>query len=534
MHAFFSNPQTRLKNLLIKLLTLGVLGIIVFYNIGWLLSALPYGPFYEPDNYMYYKYAMQMASGTAPLNTQLIGYPPLPFFERPGLYQVPALLSIITRIPLIYSFRLIILLLIALNLFLIYKFVHYFYQTMLLPKHLEYFGLMLAFAFPLLFYQFEPIEWRGNLFVATLALAMAWLFLKQRTAQHRIQKLPYLAIACILLPLAWYFWNGWFIILPFFLLLFAFTYAPDLIRARRRALYASALITLAAILIFIFHAQLSVAIGAVSGQLTGFSGCTNNPLDLAEVQCFSPSNGLSLVAVSIIIFAFAFAGVWKYSIEKRSTNFYLYLLLAASISFLLPALIYVRLVTLVAPFFAIAFAIGYSAMQYSSGAELFNKLLQITVAAAVMVGLFYFIFAYYDSAYAQYLLDNPQFLPAVANVLSAQNGTVNLFTFFAYGDWFEANTKANVYADTVQGLNTTRIELMDTILLSNASTACPMLQHDLPVQPNYILVSRMFKSYTLLQNATNDSIILDPNSLERCGYVPVLTQENATLLERAK
>ena len=524
------SPLRRLKDKLLLIGLLCVIAVVIYYNIIWVLHTVPYGPFYEPDNYMYYKYALDMVNGLPQINTQLIGLGALPFFEHPGLYQVPAVVAILLHIPLVWAFRLLILVLIASDMLLIYKFIHKFYEAMLLPQALEYFGLALAFLFPLLFYQFEPIEWRGNLFVATIALLMAWLFFKQYVARGYRIKICYLTLAALLIPVSWYMWSGWYGITPlFFFLMLLFTYMPNLLTTKKRLVYLCGLLAVVLLALFVFNAEVVAVLGGITSRFVPL--CTDNPLHIGELQCLNPSNGLTLVVASVIIFLLGLVLVWKHSIEKRITAFYVYMLIAAGIAWLPVAMLYLRLITVLAPFLAIFFGIGYSVMQYRAGSDFVGRLILIAVSLMVIAGLLYFIYAYYVQAYGQYLVDNPSFLPSVGNVINGQNGTVDLLTFYAYGDWFETYTKANVYADTIQGLNYTRIEMMDNILLANSSTSCSLL-HALNPEPNYVLVSKMFKGYVILENASNSSLLEDPAILTSCGFREIYATENTTLWRR--
>ena len=519
----------KIKSKLLLIGLLCVVAVVLYYNIAWVLHAVAYGPFYEPDNYMYYKYALEMVEGLPQINTQLIGMGALPFFEHPGLYQVPAILTIVLHIPLVWAFRLLMLILIAGNMLLVYKFVHKFYEAMLLPQTLEYFGLMLAFLFPLLVYQFEPIEWRGNLFLTTIALLMAWLFFKQYSAKERKRKAFYLALSVLLIPISWYMWSGWYVLPAFFGLMLLFTYMPNVLTTKKRVAYLSGALVIGLLLLFVFHAEATTLFSNAIGRY-GIS-CLYNPIHIGELECLNPSNGLTLVVASAVIFLLGLVMVWRHSIEKRITAFYVYMLIAAGIVWLPIAMLYLRAVTMLAPFFAIAFGIGYSVMQYRAGGDFVGRIILIAVSLTVIAGLLYFMYAYYVQAYGQYMVDNPPFLPQVGNVINEQSGPVNLFTFYAYGDWFEAYTKANVYADTIQGLNYSRIEQMDRILLANSSNACSLMG-SLKPEPNYVLVSKMFKGYVILENASNSSLIEDPSVLSQCGFREVYAVENTTLWSR--
>ena len=519
----------KIKSRLLLIGLLCVIAVVVYYNIAWVLHAKAYGPFYEPDNYMYYKYALEMVKGLPQINTQLIGLGALPFFEHPGLYQVPAVVAIVLHIPLVWAFRVLMFILIAGNMLLIYKFVHKFYEAVLLPQTLEYFGLMLAFIFPLLVYQFEPIEWRGNLFLTTIALLMAWLFLKQYTAKERRRKAIYLVLSILLIPVAWYMWSGWYALPAFFGLMFLFTYMPNVLTTKKRVAYLSGVLVIGMLGLFVFHAEATLLFSDAIGKY-GIS-CLYNPIHIGELGCLSPSNGLTLVVASMVIFLLGLVMVWRHSIEKRITAFYLYMLIAAGSVWLPIAMIYLRMVTVIAPYLAIAFGIGYSVMQYRAGEDFVGRLILIAVLITVIAGLLYFMYAYYAQAYGQYLIDNPSFLPQVGNVINAQNGTVDLFTFYAYGDWFEAYTKANVYADTIEGENYSRIEEMDRILLANSSNVCSLMK-SLKPEPNYVLISKMFKGYVILENASNSSLLEDPSILSQCGFREIYAVENTTLWSR--
>ena len=519
----------KIKSRLLLIGLLCVIAVVVYYNIAWVLHAKAYGPFYEPDNYMYYKYALEMVKGLPQINTQLIGLGALPFFEHPGLYQVPAVVAIVSHIPLVWAFRLLMFILIAGNMLLIYKFVHKFYEAVLLPQTLEYFGLMLAFIFPLLVYQFEPIEWRGNLFLTTIALLMAWLFLKQYITKERRRKAIYLVLSILLIPVAWYMWSGWYALPAFFGLMLLFTYMPNVLTTKKRVAYLSGVLVIGMLGLFVFHAEATLLFSNVIGRY-GIS-CLYNPIHIGELGCLSPSNGLTLVVASMVIFLLGLVMVWRHSIEKRITAFYLYMLIAAGSVWLPIAMIYLRMVTVIAPYLAIAFGIGYSVMQYRAGEDFVGRLILIAVLITVIAGLLYFMYAYYAQAYGQYLIDNPSFLPQVGNVINAQNGTVDLFTFYAYGDWFEAYTKANVYADTIEGENYSRIEEMDRILLANSSNVCSLMK-SLKPEPNYALISKMFKGYVILENASNSSLLEDPSILSQCGFREIYAVENTTLWSR--
>jgi hypothetical protein len=519
----------KIKSRLLLIGLLCVIGVVVYYNIMWVVQAAAYGPFYEPDNYMYYKYALDMVKGLPQINTQLIGLGALPFFEHPGLYQVPAVVAIVLHIPLVWAFRLLMFILIACNMFLVYKFVHKFYEAMLLPQSLEYFGLALAFLFPLLVYQFEPIEWRGNLFLTTIALLMAWLFFKQYTAKERKRKAAYLMLSILLIPVAWYMWSGWYALPVFFVLLLAFTYMPNILTTKKRVAYLSGALAAGLLLLFVFHVEATAILSDAIGRY-GIS-CMYNPIHISELECLNPSNGLTLVIASIVIFLLGLVMVWRHSIEKRITAFYLYMLIAAGLAWLPIAMLYVRMVTAIAPYLAIAFGIGYSVMQYRAGEDFVGRIILIAVSLTVIFGLLYFMYAYYVQAYGQYVVDNPPFLPQIGNVINAQNGTVDLFTFYTYGDWFEAYTKANVYADTIEGENYTRIEEMDNILLANSSDVCSLMG-SLKPEPNYVLISKMFKGYVILENASNSSLLEDPGILSQCGFGEIYASGNTTLWSR--
>ncbi len=523
----------RLKRMLPLLGLAAILCIVICYNVLWLTRTYSYAPFFEPDNYMYYKYAMQVVAGVPQVNTQLVGYGTLPFFEHPGLYLLPAELSLLLHANLVYVFYSLILILIALDMFLIYKLIHSFYEMMLLPPHLEYFAVALAFLFPLLLYQFEPIEWRGNLFLTTIALCMAWTFFKQFTLKGWA-RLPYLVGAVVLIPISWYMWSGWYAVTPaFFALMLVFTYMPDALTTRRRVLVLCGALGVILLALFVFNADAVVLFSDLVSYLhLGGTSCLVNPLHISEVECLTPANGLTLVVSSLLVFLFGIVTVWKHCVDKRRLNFYIYLFLAVGIAWLPIAMLYVRAVTMLAPFLSVGFGVGYSAIQYKSGDSLAGKLIQSAIMITVIGGLLYFMYAFYIQSYIQYQIDNPAFLPGAAHVLDMQNGTVNLLTFYAYGDWFEAYTHVNVYADTVQGGNPAIVEAINTFLLANSSSACGLVANSFSVEPNYILVSKMFKGYVPLMNASNSSVLEDPTILTKCGFRDIYTSQNTTIWSR--
>lgn len=518
----------RLARILSSVLLLVVCFIIVYYIGTWLMVSFSWAPFFEPDNYMYYKYAFELLNHLPIINNQLVGLGSLRFFEHSGLFQLPVLLADVLHIPLIWAFRVPMLLLFGSNIFLLYLLINEFYKPLLLPPSIRYWGFAFGFLYPLLLFQSEPIEWRGNLFLSTCLLALALLFYKQYGARGLKFRAIYLLLSVPIILFAYWMWSGWFAILPFFFVMLLFTYTPHFIKTKRHALSVAGFLAFCCLILFVFHNYFVILIDHFT-SFFGFPGCGYNPIDIGEIACLTPSNGLTLVISSLLVFLLGYTMVWKYSTNQRLTNFYLYLEIAMCITLLPLALVYVRLVTLIAPFCALAFALGYASMQYSGGRTKSSKALQIIILCVILVGLLYFMYAYFGTSYATYKIDNPPFLPVVGNYLNQQNGTIDLLTFYAYGDWFETYTHAQVYADTIQGLNYSKIELIDNVLLANASSACTEL-HAFGAKPNYLLVSPMFKGFVVLENATNESVVINPVGLAQCGYNSVLVVGNTTLL----
>ena len=144
-----------------------------------------------------------------------------------------------------------------------------------------------------------------------------------------------------------------------------------------------------------------------------------------------------------------------------------------------------------------------------------NKIILSLTIFLFLIGNFVGSYMFYLSTIYLYHYVNPQGLLGVGNYLKNYiNSTV--FTYYGYGDWLEQYTHVKVYTDSIQGLNPAIIEEGNKVFYANGSEACTLLQNIKP-KPNFVLVSKAMLNVSLFANATNQSVIKDPLSLDICS-----------------
>lgn len=494
-------------------------------------------PFFEPDNYIYFIFAKLAIAAhtlnpTALTNPYLLGAPH-GFFESPGLFVLPALLTMLTGIPLVWSFRIWQ----GLAVIVIYSMTLLFTKKVLdsipISPIYTYFTYTLITGNFLLMQYTQIIEWRGTEFVEAIALVMAYLLATALSVKSNVRRLL-LSAAILLCTLgALWMWSGGFVV-PIALgitLLGLLVYSKFLSKSAWIWKYVSLGIVVASILLFFFYGQIEDWIISITVHF-GFAGCIGNVLSLGEVQCLTPSDGLIAVLMMLVFGTMAlsaFLGRTIMSIDKKKYEAYLLTALGMCFALLPLALIYLRLLSLIAPYLSIFYALGVVAMLSYFNNTGSNKLVLGITMSLILLSSFVGQYLFYTAYASLYSYANPSGLVAIGNYLSsAPNATV--LTFYGYGDWLESQAHVRVYADTIQGLQ--KGISTDNIFTSPPAQACAKISALRPV-PEYVLLGGDMNISSVFQKAANSSIALRPAGFEgACGYTLIKHSRGFYLFKR--
>jgi len=499
----------------------------IYYQISYVLQTSPAMPFMEPDNYIYLLFA-QIALNNTSLNAHTISNPylinaPKGFFEHPGLYQLPVLVARLMGLPLVWAFRLIQ----GLVALCIYLFVIFFIKRVLdntyLSKTWKNLAYTIGITVPFLMQYTEIIEWRGSEFIELLSLIMVYFLADLFTQKNKGRALLDIAAISLVLALGWWMWSGW-PVLPVSLglvVMLGLGYKYFIANKPERIRYITIVFIIAIIFVFIFFKEVEFGfVWALSKIGAGGIGAVieSNPLKIGEIGALNYSNGLLAVLAMLFFGAialFAFLGKTYFIKDKQKYEYLLVLVVAMAIVLLPLVLTYIRLVSLAAPYLAVLYGLGaVGFLTYFSKAGS-NKIILSLSAFLFLIGNFAGSNLFYLSATYLYHYANPQGLVGVGNYLkNYTNSTV--FAYYGYGDWLEQYAHVKVYTDTIQGLNPTIIEEDDKVFYANGSEACALL-HGIKPKPEFVLVSKAMLNVSLFANATNQSIIKDPLSLDNCS-----------------
>ena len=529
-----------------KALQYAVLGLLLFsmaalayYQMSYLAMQHPRMPFFEPDNYEYYLFA-QLAIVHPALNASTLlnpyyVYTIAGFFEHAGLYLMPVWIYDITHISLVWDFR--ILQLLAVIVIYVFSLLLSFIimNKTFLTRTYRYFVYILILSSGLLMSYTELMEWRGNEFITALSLimvyAMAYVFTDGGASWIKVGAIALL----LLLPLIGiWIWSGGVILLVLAAILFAslLLYKIVLHWHIRFWAYLAVAIVVLAVVIYFGWAEIDTMLIAIGGQFL-VGSCLNNLLHLGEAECLTPANGLMSILMMMLFSSLAiitFMGKTIMSEKKKHYEYYFIAIMVVGYAELPMALIYLRLVDMVAPYFIIMYALGtVSLLTYFSKAgssKIIIMLTMILILIANLGGQYLF----YRSNILLYEYANPSGLAMAGQYLAAYpNSTV--FAYYGYGDWLEAIGHERVYADTIQGLNASRIMDMDTAFLSNASGACRIITSFKPM-PDFVMIGRSMLNSSLSINASNSSILKEPLSFgNECGYGLVYNNQGFELFK---
>ena len=531
MHLIISASTSRkiTDALYYTIIGLFVLAVIlnIVYQAAYLIQANPHMPFLEADNYEYYLFAklaiMNPSLGPYNItNPYLIGAAP-GFFEHPGLYLMPVYLYDLTHIPLVWDFRIlqgIAVFVIYLVSLLIVRKVMNALAVNRIYNWLAYTIVLTSF---LLMQYNEIVEWRGNEFIVAISLVitylLAYMFSKRDNVIVLLMWIPVTALA---LGAIWIWSGGGVVVVPLVTALFfgVFIY-KILLRGHPRVWrYVALGVVISAILLFLFVGQVETAISSFTSTY-GFGCLAPNPLRIGELECLNTSNGLLAILMMLVFSGFGLAAFLGDTIMSNKRNEYEYYLLGtfiAGILFLPLALIYIRLLDLIAPYFTIMYALGIVAMLSYFSKSGSNRLVLSLTILLILISAFVGQYLFFVSSSILYSFANPTGLVNATAYMRSSGANSTVFAYYAYDDYIEAYGHLRVYADTIQGLNYTKIESMDMVFKQNSTNACNMLKGIDP-PPHFILIGESMLNSTLFQNVSNSSILKNPQSLNNsCGY----------------
>lgn len=497
--------------------------LLAWYQLSYVLQANPSMPFFEPDNYEYYLFVqLALAHHSLNVSNPYLMFPSSGFFEHPGLLALPYALASI-GVPVVWSFRILQLLAVlaiyALSLLLLDKIIDHL-PIGRIYRYLSY--TMVLTSFFLMQYT-EIIEWRGNEFAVALELVVLYCLAYAMTNRVGFRKLLLLAAVAIGSSLAaiWIWSGGYAVgisgIAVGGLLLF---YKHALKQHPLVWRWVALAVVLFSIIFFFAYAQIDNLASGITQYFVG-TACQYNPLQLGEVECLNLSNGLLAVLMMLVFGSLALAAYLGKTIEtfeKSSYEYYLVGIFGMILVQLPLAFDFIRLLSLVAPFLAILYALGVVAML-----SYFNKLKSNRIVVGINVVLillagFIGQYLFYSTNAITYSLINPSGLVGVGSYLSAYPNS-SVLTYYSYGDWLEAYGHVRVYGDTIQELNRyLLINATDNAFLSNPAGMCSFLGN-FSLSPDFVLLSTQLNESVLFQNASSSSLVKAPLGFNgSCGY----------------
>lgn len=512
---------------IIILLFLAAVVISIVYQASYIFKTNPNMPFLEPDNYEYYLFANLAIAhpGLTPsniTNPYLIGGT-VGFFEHPGLYLMPVYLYDILHLPLVWEFRILQ----AIAIFIIYLFslliVRKVIRALPVSKIYHWLAYTIVLTSFLLMQYNEVIEWRGNEFIVAISIVIlyliAWIYTKRDDARMVLAWLPITALAILAI---WIWSAGGIIVVPLVTILFAGLSFYKLLLSKHSRVwrYVALAGAVGAVIIFFFAGHIEYALSIFTSHY-GFSGCLSNPLHIGELSCLNVSNGLIAILMMLVFSSFAlaaFLGNTIMSNKKKDYEYYLVGTFIAAILFLPLAMIYIRLLDLIAPYFTILYALGIVAMLSYFSKSGSNRIVLSLTIILILISAFVGQYLFYLSSSTLYSLANPAGLVNATEYISSTQPNATVLTYFGYGGYMEAYGHLRVYADTIQGLNYTKIGQIDRVFGQNISKSCQVLKTIQP-QPDFIMISNNMLNSSLFVNASNNSVLKNPQFFNNaCGY----------------
>ncbi len=511
--------------------------ILIAYQIGYLFLMNPVMQGFEPDNYEYFNLVQLMWQQHAlSVSNPYLVFPSSGFFENPGLFVLPYLAHSFIAL------QGIMVLMLYLLVFLVSKKI---LDNTTLPSQYHYLAYSIILLNPTLMQQTQLLEWRGTIFATLLQLLILYILALAFGQGNRKRMLGASVLATGLVAFGMWMWSGGIILLaslaliPLFLLMRRFKGDFDSYRiiAIACVMFGIALMFATSFFVAEFTGVLhvmSLAVNSVFQRAVNYNSpvfgqlACYNPLQIAELGCMTPAQGL------VVGSEFIFLGLLAWLLLARGSMAYdksKYQLLIIGMLFLSLAdvpisMIYLRMVQMLAPFVAIAVGIGTLVLIFRLPAS--RGIVLIVLAGLLLSQMAGFV-STASSDYGIYLADNPPQLIGMANFTSAQYANSTLLTFMGWGDYMEYAGHVRSYSDTIQELNYSFTLKENTdFLLNSTPEACAYLA-SLHNGVDLILVSNTLGEYVTYANASADSVVRNPLSLEQCGY-SVLRQDSGFYL----
>lgn len=519
--------------------------LLISYQLYFAFFVNPIAPMLEPDNYIYMTFvSLVIHSHTLNVSNPYLVYPHVGFFEQPGLYLVPVMVHyVLPFLPLAWDFRIpyaIAILTIYLVPLLILKRV---LRNSPLSKAYRWVAYALVLFQFLLLQQSEIIEWRGSLFVVALQLIMFYVItaaFMDWKVWSKVKRVLAIVSIPVLLAMSWFMWTGWTMnLIPIFLVVLYLLYK----RFSRRSLYriAAGAIVVFAIVLGLFSVPI---IHGIVFSLNDFNlhpatgkgmWCLNNPLDLGEVSCLTPSNGLYAVCIDLSFTALAlwiFLGDNVFAQAKGKYEYYIIGVAAMAIIQLPLALIYLRAIQLIAPYLAIGFSLGIVSFFIKASKVGTSKVVMAVVISGILISSAFSFMIFWSTTSVLYQLDNPVGLIAASQYLASNaNNSSTVLAYYGWSDYLEYNAHVKVYVDTIQELGLIHVGKSDAFYAGTPPSTCSYLSN-LTAQPDYIVASNSLTDLTLFVNASNSSIVKEPLGVEQCGYSLAWTSNDFYVFKR--
>ena len=507
--------------LAIALLVVSVIALIGT-QLGYLWNSGPSMPFYEPDNYEYLLFArlaiahpgMSIGSIT---NPYLIGAPK-GFFEAPGLLLMPVYLHyILPFLSLVDVFRLLQLMAVITIYGMTLLIAREILKHTFLNKRYTYivYGLILL-NFTLMQYT-EILEYRGNEFITAILLVCFYLLVK--VVQDMAPWWPFLGL---LAGISLLVWSGGFVVPVSLGLLIVMFIIYWLVLRKLPYLWKwiAVLIVVGSILLFFFAVPIESFIMGITGHF-GYAGCSgsSSSLRLGETQCLNNGNGLLVVLLSFVFGTFALLGLLgpaPFSHEKQAYEYMLFGVFAMSLILLPLALIYLRLLSILAPFITLLYSLGVVCMLALFNKAGSNRLVQALTLLLIFISWIAGLYLFYQSSVLLYHLSNPSGLVGVASYLNSTDRNSTVFAYYGYGDYLEAYGHVRVYMDTIQGLG--QAANLSAAFSETPAALCNTLQ-GLQPRAELVLVGGSMNESSLYYNASALSFVKNPMGFNGlCGY----------------
>ncbi len=519
---------------------------LTLYQIQYLFQVTPAAPFQEPDNYEYYLFAqIAIRDNSFLISNPYLVYPVVGFFEHPGLLTLPVILhGLIPSVPLYWDFRIIY----AIPIFTIYLMLLLITKVVLdnltINRSYKYVAYTLVILNSLLLQQTEIIEWRGTAFTTAITLIMFYIvcyIYSKKNLQLRIKLIMASSLVGWLF-LAWYTWSGWAVTLGVLLLFPAFEIYKR-IKGKRLYWFLALLMVITGLAIGGFSQQIDVLIinglqrissgGVLGGSLNAIQGinCFNNPIQLGEVGCLTPSVGLYAVVAFIIFFAFiirVFLANPIFSINRDKYEFFVVGAIFMTFLYLPFAMIYLRLIQLIAPFLAFGFAVGVAALFTRNDV---NRVIQVCIIFVVLFASFGAVVLWMQTTDYIIHLNNPPGLIGVADYLNSSvppNSVV--LSFYGYADYLQDVGHVKVYTNTIQEINYTRI-IAQNKFYSSYPINCTYLS-ELSPSPAYIMTSNTLVEFGIFQGVSSYSLVNDSSRQSFCNYTQIYQNQGFYLFQK--